>query len=350
MYRRGEQMVIIMKPGAREEEINFVVKFIEKNYGLRVDVSKGEFQTIIGLIGDENRVDFGILEMLPGVERAHRIQVPYKLVSRSYFPDDRVIDVKGVKIGGGERPVFIAGPCSIESKDQLYRIAKEVKEAGADILRGGAFKPRTSVHSFQGLGEEGLELLASIGAEFNMPTVTEVRGEAQVEMVAKYADILQIGARNMYNQDLIEKVARQKKPILFKRNFGAGIDEFLNFSERAVAEGNRDVILCERGLVPVGKGREHTRYMLDLSAVPVIKKESYLPIIVDPSHATGRRDLIYPMSLAAIAAGAHGLMVEVHYKPEEALSDGPQMILPTELRKIISMCNKIYKLTSQEGG
>jgi len=339
-------MVVIMKPGARKEEIDYVIKIIEKEYGLRTDTITGVSQTIIGIIGDEDCVDFDRLSMLPGVERAHRIQLPYKLVARSYFPDDRIIDVKGVKIGGNERPVFIAGPCSIESKDQLYRIAKEVKKAGADILRGGAFKPRSSVHSFQGLGEEGLELLATIGEEFGMPTVTEVRGEAQVETVAKYADILQIGARNMYDQDLIEEVARQGKPILLKRNFGAGIDEFLNFSERAVAEGNRDVILCERGLLPIGKGRQHTRYMLDLSAVPVIKRESYLPIIVDPSHATGNRDLIYPMSKAAIAAGAHGLMIEVHYNPAEALSDGPQMILPSELERIVDVCTKIYELNS----
>lgn len=341
-------MVIIMKPKAKAEEINNVVKFIKKNYGLRADVSRGEFQTVIGLVGDENGVDFERLGMLPGVERAQRIQVPYKLVSRSYFPDDRVINVKGVKIGGSEPPVFIAGPCSIESKNQLYRIVKDVKEAGADILRGGAFKPRTSVHSFQGLGEKGLELLASVGEEFDMPTVTEVRGEAQVEMVAKYADILQIGARNMYNQDLIERAAKQKKPILLKRNFGAGIDELLNFSERVVAEGNKDIILCERGLIPIGKGREHTRYMLDLSAVPVIKKESYLPIIVDPSHATGRSDLVYSMSKAAIAAGAHGLMIEVHYNPKEALSDGPQMVLPSELKKIITICKKIHELNFQK--
>ncbi len=342
-------MVIIMKPGAGEDEVNYVVTFIETRYGLRVDVSKGAFQTIIGIIGDEDGVDFDMLQILPGVERAHRIQIPYKLVSRSYSPEDHVIDVKGVKIGGHEAPVFIAGPCSIESRDQLYQIAKAVKAAGADILRGGAFKPRSSVHSFQGLGERGLELLASMGEEFGMPTVTEVRGESQVEMVAKYADILQIGARNMYNQDLIEKTARQKKPLLLKRNFGAGIDEFLNFSERAVAAGNRDVILCERGVIPIGKGRQHTRYMLDLTAVPVIKNESYLPIIVDPSHATGRRDLIGPMSLAAMAVGAHGLMVEVHYHPEEALSDGPQMVLPTEFSKILRMCRKLHQVVPQAG-
>lgn len=341
-------MVVIMKPGASEKEINDVIALIKNNYGLRVDTIKGAFQTIIGLIGDEDAVDFDLLEILPGVERAHRIQSPHKLVNRTYFPEDKIINVKGVKIGGNEKPVFIAGPCSIESRHQIYRIASEIKTAGAHILRGGAFKPRTSVHSFQGLGEEALELLARAGEEFDMPTVTEVRGETQVKLVAKYADILQIGARNMYNQDLIEEVSKQKKPILLKRNFGAGIDDFLNFCERAVAAGSKEVILCERGLLPIGKGRQHTRYMLDLSAIPVIKKESYLPIIVDPSHAVGRRDLIYSMSKAAIAAGAHGLMIEVHYNPEEALSDGPQMIRSGELRRIISVCNEIFMLNHHE--
>ncbi|MEM2110551.1 MAG: 3-deoxy-7-phosphoheptulonate synthase [Candidatus Bathyarchaeia archaeon] len=341
-------MVVIMKPNANEKEIDHVIKFIKKNYGLRVDIIKGQFQTIIGLIGDESEVDFERLSILPGVERAHRIQSQYKLVDRTYFPDDKIIEVKGVKIGGNNRPVYIAGPCSVESKDQLYTTAKGVKEAGADILRAGLFKPRSSVHSYQGLGEEGLEILASAGEEFDIPTVTEVRSEKHAEIIAKYVDVLQIGTRNMYNQDLIEEVAKQKKPVLFKRSFAASIDEFLSFSERAVAQGNRDIILCERGIIPIGRGRQHTRYILDLSAIPVIKKVSYLPIIIDPSHGTGRRDLIYSMSKAAIAAGADGLMIEVHHRPEEALSDGPQMILPSELEKIISVCNKIYELNSLE--
>ncbi|MEM1606763.1 MAG: 3-deoxy-7-phosphoheptulonate synthase [Candidatus Bathyarchaeia archaeon] len=342
-------MAIVMKPGASDEDIKRVIKFVEENYGLRVDVSRGEFQTLLGLIGDEDKVDFDRLALLPGVEKAYRITSPYRLVSRSFFPEDRVIEVKGVKIGGKNKPVFIAGPCAIESREQIFRIAKEVKEAGADILRGGAFKPRTSVHSFQGLGEEGLEYLARAGEEFGMPTVSEVRSERHVEVVAKYVDILQIGARNMYNQDLIEEAARQKKPILIKRSFGASIEEFLSFAERAAAQGNKDIILCERGIIPIGRGRQFTRYSLDLSAIPIVKAESYLPIIVDPSHGTGRRDLIYPMSKAAIAAGAHGLMIEVHYNPNEALSDGPQMITPLEFKRIVEVCEKIYMLNSVEG-
>jgi len=337
-------MAVVMKPSASDEDIERVVKFVKEEYGLQVDVSRGEFQTLIGLIGDEDKVDFDRLAVLPGVERAYRITSPYRLVSRSFFPEDRIIEVKGVKIGGDNRPIFIAGPCAIESKEQIFRIAREVNEAGANILRGGAFKPRTSVHSFQGLGEEGLEYLAEAGEEYGMPTVSEVRSEKHVETVAKYVDILQIGARNMYNQDLIEEAAKQKKPILLKRNFGASIEEFLLFAERAAAQGNKDIILCERGIIPIGRGRQFTRYSLDLSAIPVIKRETYLPIIADPSHGTGRRDLIYPMSKAAIAAGAHGLMIEVHYSPNEALSDGPQMITPQELKKIIDVCKKIYML------
>ena len=341
-------MAVVMKPNATEEDVQRVIKFIEEKYGLRVDVSRGEYQTLIGIIGDEDKVDFDRLTLFPGVERAYRITSRYRLVARSFFPEDRVIDVKGVKIGGKNRPVFMAGPCAIESREQIFRIAREVKEAGADILRGGAFKPRTSVHSFQGLGEKGLEFLAQAGEEYGMPTVSEVRSEKHAKLVAKYVDILQIGARNMYNQDLIEEVARQKKPVLIKRNFGASIEEFLAFSERAVAQGNKDVILCERGIVPIGGGRQFTRYILDLNAVPVIKKETYLPIIVDPSHGTGRRDLVYSMSKAAIAAGAHGLMIETHYNPSEALSDGPQMVLPSELKKIIAVCMKIYELNRLE--
>ncbi|MCD6469825.1 3-deoxy-7-phosphoheptulonate synthase [Candidatus Bathyarchaeota archaeon] len=341
-------MAVVMKPNATEEDVQRVIKFIEEKYGLKVDVSRGEYQTLIGIIGDEDKVDFDRLTLFPGVERAYRITSRYRLVARSFFPEDKVIDVKGVKIGGKNRPVFMAGPCAIESREQIFRIAREVKEAGADILRGGAFKPRTSVHSFQGLGEKGLEFLAQAGEEYGMPTVSEVRSEKHAKLVAKYVDILQIGARNMYNQDLIEEVARQKKPVLIKRNFGASIEEFLAFSERAVAQGNKDVILCERGIVPIGGGRQFTRYILDLNAVPVIKKETYLPIIVDPSHGTGRRDLVYSMSKAAIAAGAHGLMIETHYNPSEALSDGPQMVLPSELKKIIAVCMKIYELNRLE--
>jgi 3-deoxy-7-phosphoheptulonate synthase len=261
----------------------------------------------------------------------------------------RVINVKNVCIGG-EEPVFIAGPCAIESKQQVFRIAEGIKAAGAHILRGGIFKPRSSVHSFQGLGgigweeaEEALLWLKEAGEKFEMPVITEVRGESQVAMIAEYVDILQIGARNMYDQDLLARVARKNKPVLLKRHFGAGIEEFLSFAEYIAAEGNKDIILCERGIIPVGKGKNYTRYTFDLGAVPAIQKETFLPIIADPSHATGRRDLIFNMSCAAIAAGASGLMVETHYSPAEALVDGQQMVTPEELKDIIDACKKIHQ-------
>ncbi len=346
--------MIIMKPEATDEEIANVVREIKK-YGLRADVSKGEWRTVIGLIGDERKVSFSRLALLPGVKEAFMIETPYKLINREYgklFGEEgerRIVKVGNVSIGGDE-PVFIAGPCAIESKTQLFRIAEGIKKAGAHILRGGIFKPRSSVHSFQGLGANGLEeaeealmWLREAGKKFEMPVVTEVRGETQVGMIADYVDILQIGARNMYDQDLLARVARRNKPVLLKRHFGAGIEEFLSFAEYIAAEGNKDIILCERGIIPVGKGKNYTRYTFDLGSIPAIQKETYLPVIADPSHATGRRDLIFNMSCAAIAAGATGLMIETHYNPAEALVDGQQMITPDELKEVISTCLKIHK-------
>lgn len=349
--------MIIMKSEATKEEIAHVVKEIKK-FGLKADVSQGEFRTVIGLVGDERKVDFSHFATLPGVKEAIPVESPYKLISREYGRRfDEEIDRRPIQVGnvaiGGDALVIIAGPCTIESRSQLFRIAEEVKKAGAHILRGGIFKPRSSVHSFQGLGanghdeaEEALRWLHEAGQRFEMPVVTEVRGEAQIDLVASYADIIQIGARNMYNQDLLASVARAGKPVLFKRHFGAGVDEFLSFAEYMAAEGNKDIILCERGILPVGKGKNYTRYTLDLSAIPVIQKETYLPVVADPSHATGRRDLIFNMSCAAVAAGASGLMVETHYDPSEALVDGMQMITPDELKEVISACQKIHELVA----
>lgn len=351
--------MIIMKKDATPEQVNSVIGEVKK-YGLKTDVSRGEFRTVIGLIGDESRVSFTHLAALPGVKEAMRVETPYKLISREYSAffegkdESRVVKVGDVEIGGGQ-PVFVAGPCAIESKAQLIRIAREVKDAGAHILRGGIFKPRSSVHSFQGLGSlgdeearEALEWLHDAGQRFGMPVITEVRGEMQVDLVAEYVDIMQIGARNMYDQDLLSRVARKGKPILLKRHFGASIEEFLSFSEYIVAEGNKDVILCERGIVPVGKGKSYTRYMLDLAAVPVIQRESYLPVVVDPSHAAGRRDLIFDMSCAAIAVGASGLLIEVHYNPVESPVDAQQMITPDELGEVIDTCQKISRLVTPD--
>jgi 3-deoxy-7-phosphoheptulonate synthase len=353
--------MIIMKTDATAEEVAEVVKEIKK-YGLRADVSKGSYRTIIGLVGDESKVSFEHFATLPGVKEARMVEVPYKLISREYSKqfegeevERTVVRVGDIEIGGGY-PVFIAGPCAVESHEQLLRIAEEAKGAGAHILRGGIFKPRSSVHSFQGLGSvgreearEALSWMREAGERFNLATVTEIRGEEQVDLAAEYIDMLQIGTRNMYNQDLLTKVARTGKPILFKRHFGAGIEEFLSFAEYIAAEGNKNIVLCERGILPVGKGKNYTRYTLDLGAVPTIQKETYLPVIVDPSHATGRRDLIFNMSCAAVAAGASGLMIEVHYNPAEALVDAQQAIVPDELEEIIDVCQEIHRLTKARG-
>ncbi len=340
-------MSIVMKPKATKAEVDEVIQKV-KSTGLKVDVSSGEYQTVIGIIGDEKKVDFDQIKAMSGVSDAIRIQSAYRLVSRGYIPKDVKVKVGTVSIGGDEPPVYISGPCSIESYEQLYRIAKEVKEAGAHILRGGAFKPRTSVHSFQGLGIEGLKHLKAVSKDLDMPTITEIRSEMDVDTVAKYTDVLQIGARNMFNQDLIEAAAKTGMPIFFKRGFGAQIDEYLSFAERIVAKNNRKIILCERGILPLGGSfKPATRYTLDLNAIPAIRKETPFPIFGDPSHGTGRRDLVLPMARASIAAGAHGVMVEVHDRPQEALSDGPQAVLPDELRQIIKVCDKIYETINQ---
>ena len=345
--------MIIMNTDATQEQIDRVMREVEE-YGLRAAAIKGDYRTVIGLVGDEEKIPIDHFAALPGVKEARTIDMPYKLISREYSKLSEGLEHMVVKVGeleiGGEEPVFIAGPCAVESKEQIFKIAEEIKKAGAHILRGGIFKPRSSVHSFQGLGassweeaEEALDWMRTAGRKFELPIVTEVRGETQVDLVAEYADILQIGARNMYDQDLLAAAAKKGKPVLYKRSFGAGIEEYLSFSEYIAAEGNKDIILCERGIVPVGKGRSYTRYTLDIAAVPAIQKETYLPIMVDPSHATGRRDLIFSMSCAAIAAGANGLMIEAHYNPAEALVDAQQQITPDELKDVIDACHSIHK-------
>ncbi len=347
--------MIIMNADATQEQVDQVVKEVE-GYGLRASVIKGDYRTVIGLVGDESKIPFDHFAVLPGVREARMVDVPYKLISREYSKlfggqEHMVVKVGELEIGG-EEPIFISGPCAVESKEQIFKIAEGIKKAGAHILRGGIFKPRSSVHSFQGLGaesgEEALDWLREAGRKFEMPIITEVRGETQVDLAAEYADILQIGARNMYNQDLLAAVARKGKPVFYKRSFGAGIEEYLSFSEYIAAEGNKDIILCERGILPVGKGRSYTRYILDIAAVPAIQKETYLPIMVDPSHATGRRDLIFSMSCAAIACGANGLMIEAHSNPAEALVDAQQQITPDELKDVIDACRSINKVVVAE--
>ncbi|MDD3725881.1 MAG: 3-deoxy-7-phosphoheptulonate synthase [Candidatus Ratteibacteria bacterium] len=314
--------IIIMSSSATKQQIDNVVKKI-KGLGFNVNLSKGAEKTIIGIIGDTRGISDEAFKILPGVGEVISILKDYKLASREFHPSDTVIKVKNIEIGSNTLTV-IAGPCSVESKRQLLKTAEFVKRCGGKILRGGAFKPRTSPYSFSGLGLEGLMILKEVKEETGMPVITEVLSPEDVDRTIEVADILQIGARNMFNYRLLQKVGQVGRPVLLKRAFSATIGEFLNCAEYILKEGNRNVILCERGIRSFDTA--FTRNTLDLSAVAVLKKETHLPVFVDPSHGTGRRDLVLPMSKASIAAGADGLMIEVHPKPEEALSDGFQSL------------------------
>jgi 3-deoxy-7-phosphoheptulonate synthase len=316
-------MIIVMQSKASAGQVDAVVHRID-DMGLKPHISKGEFRTIIGAIGDESLLRPEFFAGMAGVESVMPIMKPYKLASRDFHAEDTILEIGGAKVGGTAIAV-VAGPCSIESEPQLRETAVAVRKSGATMLRGGAFKPRTSPYSFQGLGEEGLKLLQAIGGEVGLPTVTEVLDVRDLDLVVKYADVLQVGARNMQNYRLLTELGHLKKPILLKRNPAATIEELLMSAEYILSEGNRQIMLCERGV----RGFEATtRYTLDLSAVPNIQGVSHLPVFVDPSHATGRRELVVPMALAAVAAGAQGIMVEVHPHPEKAMSDGPQQLTP----------------------
>ncbi|MCS7180813.1 MAG: 3-deoxy-7-phosphoheptulonate synthase [bacterium] len=336
--------LIIMRQGATEEEIEKVVKKIEK-LGFQAHISRGTERTIIGIIGDTREISDEVFRVLPGVSEVISILKEYKLASRDFHPNDTIIDVNGIKIGEGYF-VIMAGPCSVESKEQLYKTAKYVKEKGAKILRGAVFKPRTSPYSFLGLGAEGLKIIKEIKEELEIPVITEVMSPEEVEIVSEVSDILQIGTRNMFNYRLLQKVGRIDKPVLLKRNFSAKISEFLNCAEYILKEGNNKVILCERGIRTFDS--EFTRNILDLSAIPILKKETHLPIIVDPSHGTGRRDLVIPMSKAAIGAGADGLIIEVHPKPEEALSDGFQSITLDMFSNLMNEITPFIEITKKK--
>jgi 3-deoxy-7-phosphoheptulonate synthase len=314
-------MIVVMRCGATAEETELVKQRLTQA-GLGIHESTGEERTILGAIGDVRKLAPETIESWPGVERAIRILEPYKLASRKLKPQPSVVECNGVMIGGPE-VVLIAGPCSVENLDMLRLTARAARDAGASMLRGGAFKPRTSPYSFQGLGREGLEMLAEVRSEFNLPVVTEVMAPEQVEMVSEYADMLQIGARNMQNFSLLQEVGRSKKPALLKRGMMSSIDEWLQAAEYILAYGNMQVVLCERGIRTF---ESYTRNTLDLSAVPAAKKFCHLPVIVDPSHGTGKRDLVIPMAMAAIAAGADGVIVEAHPDPDKALSDGAQSL------------------------
>jgi len=316
-------MMIVMKEGASEAEIAHVLARLEE-VGAIGHVSKGERVTVIGAIGDREEITSLPLEACPGVDRVVAILKPYKLVSREFHPSDTVVHVRDTQVGGGHF-ALIAGPCSVENEEQVMAAARAVKAAGGTMLRGGAFKPRSSPYSFQGLGVEGLKLLAAAREETGLPIVTELMDPRDLDVLIEYSDVIQIGARNMQNFQLLSEVGKAAKPALLKRGLSATIEEWLMAAEYIVKEGNREVILCERGIRTFETA---TRNTLDLSAVPVVKQASHLPVIVDPSHATGRPDLVLPLSLAAVAAGADGVIVETHPNPEHALSDGPQS-LPT---------------------
>jgi 3-deoxy-7-phosphoheptulonate synthase len=316
-------MVVVMGPQSGEREIEEVTRALE-GFGFKVHRSTGVSRTVLGVIGKTAGFDLRLVEVLPGVEAVTRITDPYKLASRTFRRDDTVIDIQGVKIGGGHL-VVMAGPCSVESDEQIHEVARIVKEGGARILRGGAFKPRSSPYSFQGLGVPGLEILRAAAREHGLLVVTEVMEGEQIEPCLEYADILQVGARNMQNFSLLRRLGNIRKPILLKRGIAATMEEWLMSAEYIMSGGNHDVILCERGIRTF---ETYTRNTLDISAIPVIQKRSHLPIIVDPSHATGLRDKVLPVARAAVAAGADGLMVEVHNNPEKALSDGPQALYP----------------------
>lgn len=317
-------MIIVMKHGASDEELGHVIEVIE-GLGYKAHVIRGVERNVVGAVGDERgKARLESLRTLSGVEDVMPILKPFKLVSRQLKQEDTLIDVGGVVMGGREIQV-IAGPCSIESREQILEVADVVKKSGAKILRGGAYKPRTSPYAFQGLEEKGLELLAEARERTGLKVVTEVMDPHNVEFVAQYADIIQVGARNMQNFALLKSLGKVNKPILLKRGMMSTVEEFLMSAEYILSEGNYQVILCERGIRTF---ETSTRSTLDLNSIPVIKKLSHLPIIVDPSHGTGRWDLILPMAKASIAAGADGVMVEVHPHPEEAFSDGYQSLLP----------------------
>jgi 3-deoxy-7-phosphoheptulonate synthase len=324
-------MIIVLQPKTSEEQLQHVLERIGE-LGLKPHLSRGEQRTIIGVIGDEEKLQVEPLAAIPGVEQVLPVLKPFKLASREMHAADSVVQVGKVKVGGRHLGM-IAGPCAVESYELLDEIAGAVKAAGANILRGGAFKPRTSPYSFQGLGEEGLKILRAVGDKHGMPVVTEVMDPRQVEMVHRYADMYQIGARNMQNFDLLREVGQTQKPVLLKRGMSATVKDLLMSAEYVLCEGNQQVILCERG---VRSFEDSTRNMLDMSAVPNVKNQSHLPIIVDPSHATGKPALIPAMARAAVAAGADGVHIEVHSCPEKAKSDGPQALLPKQYAAVMA--------------
>jgi 3-deoxy-7-phosphoheptulonate synthase len=337
-------MIIVLKPGASQANVDHIVERAQK-LGLTPHISKGTERTIIGLIGPEDALRAVPLEAFPGVENVIPVLAPYRLVSREFKKENSVVSINDHLKIGAKRVIVFAGPCAIENEKVLLEIGEKVKFAGASILRGGAFKPRTSPYAFQGLGEEGLKILQRVSKKLNMPTVTEIMDPRDVALVAQYADILQIGARNMQNFNLLKEVGMTKKPILLKRGLSSTIKELLMSAEYIMAEGNHNIILCERGIRTF---EDMTRNTFDVSAIPAVKQLSHLPIIADPSHAAGKWNLVGPLAKAAVAAGADGLIIEVHTKPDEAMSDGAQSLLPEKLTDLMQELERIALAVHRE--
>ena len=335
-------MIIIVKQEHEQKQLDNLVKWV-KNQGLEVDVSKGSHSTVLGLIGDTSKIDIDLIRSLDIVESVKRIQEPFKLANRKFHPEDTVVNVGG-ELVGGEHFTLIAGPCSVESEKQIIGIAKEVKASGARILRGGAFKPRTSPYSFQGLRESGLDLLFKAKEETGLPIVTEIMSVRHIDLFDK-VDLIQIGARDMQNYELLKEVGKTKKPVLLKRGFANTIEEWLMSAEYIMSEGCKDVILCERGIRTF---EPYTRNTLDLSAIPVLKELTHLPVVVDPSHASGLSRLVKPLSLASVGASADGLMIEVHNDPPHALCDGAQSIRPEQFDDIAKCVNVMLPICNKK--
>jgi len=338
--------IIVLKPTATEEELKRIVKKLEHR-GMKANISRGTERTVIGVIGDTSKIteeEEDTIRVMSGVEDVLRILKPYKLASRDFKAEETTINVRG-NIIGGKKIQVIAGPCAVENRTILMSIAEKVKSAGATFIRGGAFKPRTSPYSFQGLGEEGLKYLSDVRKKTGLPVVTELMDPRDLEVILKYADIIQIGARNMQNFRLLLEVGTCKKPVLLKRGLSATIKEFLMAAEYVMSRGNQKVILCERGIRTFETA---TRNTLDLSAVPVLKQLTHLPVIVDPSHGVGKWDLVTPMSKGAVAVGADGLLIEVHTNPEEALSDGEQSLKPDAFKKLMEELKPIAAAIGRE--
>ena len=329
-------MIVVMAPDSTQQDLDEVQRRIE-NRGLSTTISQGVERTVVGVLGQIPPDFRDELELLPGVGEVVRISKSYKLASREFHPDNSVVVVNGVVIGGPE-PVVMAGPCSVEDEEQMVSTARAVKAVGAQVLRGGAFKPRTSPYSFRGMGVEGLKLLKLASHETGLPVITEVMTPTDVNLVAQYADILQIGARNMQNYNLLDEVGMTRKPVLLKRGLAAPYEEWLQSAEYILAGGNRQVMLCERGIRAF---EHHTRFTMDIAAVPVIRRLSHLPVIADPSHSTGKWYLVTPMALAAVAAGAHGLIIEVHPNPDTAKCDGPQSLTFENFSNLMSQVRAV---------